>query len=371
LIPQQKPRTTHYFPALTGVRTVAAGMIYLHHFNFFSPALFGNFIHDFVSEFHVGVTIFFVLSGFLIYYLYADFIWREKKWLGRYFLNRFARIYPMYFLLTIIMFLPGICQQYCSGRVLFLNLSFLRGFFDEFKFTGISSGWSLTVEETFYTLFPLIIFLSSRIRLALQPLLFIGIGILLLFFSRGIDFHGFFSGPAFLFEFTFFGRCFEFFAGMWLARFFVNHSGSEVKKAFPVRTVAGILLILLCISLLVVNRRVNTGTSFLFGETIINNFSLPFGICLFFYGLLVEQSLIRRILSTPLFSILGKSSYIFYMIHNGVLFVFFYNRLHMNVLVIFVLLQLISILLYKTLEKPINVYIRRVGHQKLHLPLTS
>jgi len=36
------------------------------------------------------------------------------------------------------------------------NLTFLRGYSSRLKFTGIGAGWSLTVEETFYFLAPLI-----------------------------------------------------------------------------------------------------------------------------------------------------------------------------------------------------------------------
>jgi peptidoglycan/LPS O-acetylase OafA/YrhL len=31
-----------------------------------------------------------------------------------------------------------------------LNITFLRGFFDDFLFTGVSQGWSLSVEKSFY-----------------------------------------------------------------------------------------------------------------------------------------------------------------------------------------------------------------------------
>ena len=60
------------FPALTGIRALAAFMVYIHHYNPFSIEFFGKYIHDFFSEFHIGVTIFFVLSGFLICNRYFD-----------------------------------------------------------------------------------------------------------------------------------------------------------------------------------------------------------------------------------------------------------------------------------------------------------
>ncbi|MDP9229675.1 MAG: acyltransferase, partial [Bacteroidota bacterium] len=169
---------TRYFPVLTGVRTVAAAMVFFHHFNIFSPQIFGNFIYGFVSVFYVGVTIFFVLSGFLICYRYQHLVSLKKKWLKQYFINRFARIYPMYFLITIIYALPFICKCDFSNEfnILILNLTFLRGFFSDYRSTLITTGWSLTVEEMFYFLFPLIILFSGKIRLIFQPLIFLGVG---------------------------------------------------------------------------------------------------------------------------------------------------------------------------------------------------
>ena len=57
------------FDSLTSIRAVAAFMVYLHHFNPFI-GIKTLYIGDFISEFHIGVTIFFVLSGFLISYNY-------------------------------------------------------------------------------------------------------------------------------------------------------------------------------------------------------------------------------------------------------------------------------------------------------------
>ncbi|MBI3501194.1 MAG: acyltransferase [Bacteroidetes bacterium] len=355
---------SNYFPALTGIRTVASCMVFFHHFNPFKAVWFGNFFHDFIGEFHVGVTIFFVLSGFLICYRYYDDVKEGKAGIKPYLINRFARIYPMYFIITIISFLPFVCNCTFSENthVLFLNLTFLRGFFDEYKFTGIPGGWSLTVEELFYFLFPLLILISGRIKLIFQPLIFIGTGILLWLLFRNASFHGFFSSQQFLFEFTFFGRCIEFYAGIQLALLFMRRNNvSELQNKFY-KTLSGATYIIVCIGLLVINRWFSQEkNTFLFFETLINNIILPVGIAVFFYGLLTEKSIIRTMLATKLFTLLGKSSYIFYLIHNGFLFSFFYFALHLNIIVIFILLQCTSILLYFIAEKPLNNLIRRLA----------
>ena len=92
------------FPALTGVRAVAAFMVYMHHFNPFKTEIVGKNIHYFFDGFHIGVTLFFVLSGFLIAHRYFDDVDFEFK---SYLQKRIARIYPMYFILTSATFISG------------------------------------------------------------------------------------------------------------------------------------------------------------------------------------------------------------------------------------------------------------------------
>src|SRR5882724_7689761 len=356
------PDAARYFPPLTGIRIVAAYMVFLGHYGNFKIPWFDQLMHDLFHEFWVGVTIFFVLSGFLISYRYHDAISSGKIRMRDYFVYRFARIYPIYFIVTVIAFLPAICH--CSFRenirLIFLNLTFLRGFYDEYKFTGAATGWSLTVEETFYCLFPLIVLASSRVKIIFQPILLIGIGLVLWMIFRNIDFHGFFSSLSFLFEFTFFGRCFEFYAGIMLGIYLKKNKDALIPRPHVYRTTLGILYIIVCIGLLALNQKYSTGQgSFLFYETLINNFLLPPGIVLLFYGLLVEGSVVSKVLSSRLLGLIGKSSYVFYLIHNSFLFPALYFHLNQKLQWVFILLQIISTLAYLLIEKPLNLFIRR------------
>ena len=210
-----------YLPVLTGVRAVAAYLVYLHHFNPFRevPGLEGIFA-NLVREFHVGVPIFFVLSGFLITLRYVDSgSWTRPAW-ARYLRNRVARIYPLYFLLTALAFV-GIWHQtggFSLGSWL-LNVTFLRGFFEEYVYSGIAQGWTLTVEECFYLAAPLI-FLVLRRRpraLWLLPALLLGAGVGLVGLGQLLPFHSLFGNLRFMLLFTFFGRATEFFVGIQLA----------------------------------------------------------------------------------------------------------------------------------------------------------
>jgi peptidoglycan/LPS O-acetylase OafA/YrhL len=52
----------NYIPALTGVRALAAYLVFISHYAYIFDAGFPHFLRRFFLEFHIGVTIFFVLS---------------------------------------------------------------------------------------------------------------------------------------------------------------------------------------------------------------------------------------------------------------------------------------------------------------------
>ena len=348
------------FPALTGIRAIAAFMVYIHHFNPFSIEIFGKNIHDFFNEFHIGVTVFFVLSGFLICNRYFD----EPNFnFKNYIIKRVARIYPMYFILTSLtfVFFAFVYSQntWIDLYNYFYNITFLKGFSDDLKFTGIAQGWSLTVEEVFYFTAPIFFILisKSRVYLILVPLIFIGLGLLLVTYFSGFEYNGFMKSTSFMLDFTFFGRISEFFVGIGLALLIRKYS-----SIFKGITYFGLLGIILSICALVsLNGESGFGVDTLTGK-VINTIVLPvIGIAPLFLGLIKEKTLISDFLSSKALQLLGKSSYIFYLIHLGI-FVTILNKIASNQWFIFISLNLISIVLYLYIETPLNKWIRKNSH---------
>ena len=347
------------FPALTGVRALAAFMVYIHHYNPFTVALFGKNIHDFFSEFHIGVTLFFVLSGFLICNRYYD---EENFSFKDYFIKRFARIYPMYFLLTTFTFLFFAIFHSQTNLVdlknYFFNISFLKGFSVDFKFTGIAQGWSLTVEEMFYVLAPIFFILikRSKLYLILLPMFFIGLGLLLVSIFDGMDCYGFMNSINFMLDFTFFGRVTEFFVGIILALFLRKNGSNFMFKGMTYIGFGGIILSVWALVLL--KEGAGYGVDTLSGK-VINTLLLPvFGIAPLFWGLIKENTMLSKLFSTKIFVLLGKSSYIFYLIHLGI-FVTILNKISTNQWFVFIALNAISVVLYSYLESPLNKIIRK------------
>jgi peptidoglycan/LPS O-acetylase OafA/YrhL len=117
---------------------------------------------------------------------------------------------------------------------------------------------------------------------------------------------------------------------------------------------------------------------------ITNNYILCIAIALFFYGLLTEYTIMKKVLANPFVELLGKSSYIFYLVHLGWMYTLIhggFNGLNdyiftlydkwglnwhspfeydsLNLLYIFIVLNAISVLLFKCIEEPMNHYIRK------------
>lgn len=152
--------------SLTSLRFFAALYVLLFHSGagFLGkavPAL--SFLETFLGNGYLGLTFFFVLSGFILAHVYDGKL-RSRGDLGRFAMARFARIYPVY-LLALLLVLPLIFKD-LSWRSLpqffllqyWTPLSELRAL-DNTNFPG----WSLSVEMAFYLLFPAILWSFSRL----------------------------------------------------------------------------------------------------------------------------------------------------------------------------------------------------------------
>lgn len=382
----------NYIPALTGVRAMAAYLVFISHFAYVFDEKFPHSVQRFFNEFHIGVTIFFVLSGFLIAFRYFDSFKLTKDWFKQYLKNRVARIYPMYAILTIGAFIAFYFtnnQIVTAGHnpiaMFLMNIVFLRGFFDQLKFTGVAQGWSLTVEECFYFSAPFIFLIATKYKkFYIQPIAVTGLGVVLVLIFSHVNWYGFFGNFTFMMLYTFLGRCFEFFAGIQLALIVRRQKpdGNSKKKL----TYLGFILIFVCVwimSVLPIPQGQEAGLHNPLG-IITNNYLLALSITLFFYGILTETTLLKKILATPFVELLGKSSYIFYLVHLG----YMYNFLHfgfnwlndytfalydkwgvewhspfeydsLNLVYAFIVLNIISITLFKLIEEPLNHYIRK------------
>jgi peptidoglycan/LPS O-acetylase OafA/YrhL len=342
-----------YYPALTGFRALAAYLVFFHHANPFSKEGWQFFLYSFTNEFHVGVSLFFVLSGFLIYSRYAEEILTTTNWFKGYIQNRLARIYPLYFILTTLVFIVLVAtkkQEEGVGFSYFLNITFLKGFFDDYKFSGIAQGWSLTVEECFYLLAPIIFLYAKRIKLFHLGIIFLAIGFLLVFIFQNMNAYGFFCDFHFMLVYTFFGRSFEFLIGIWVAQ-----NLDTLKKIKTISfTYGGLIFLAISIVLLSQFTAGQSSEMNTIAGVAINNFILPIAVGMIIVGLILENTKFQKLMASPLMNLLGKSSYAFYLVHAGIFFAFLYRYISENIFVLFFLLNGLTIGLYYFIERPLN-----------------
>lgn len=340
-----------FFPALTGYRAIAAWLIFVYHFFPFKKPNIPSTIKNIASELHIGVDMFFVLSGFLITYRYFD---QNPIDFKKYMTNRIARIYPMYFLVTIFVFGNFyLVNQYWDiekTKEFFLSITLTKALFKDYFLSGIPQGWTLTLEELFYITAPLyFILIKKNIKL----LILIPIIIFLLCFLLKILANESFGG---FMQINISNHIFQFFTGIALA-ILIKKNVLE-KHHFKSFTTFGIInIILYLFTRHYIAQFIDFKNDFFRASELFILALL--GIAPLLYGLIFEKTIIQKILSSKLMILLGKSSYIFYLIHKGFIPIIFNDRISDNKVLLFIFLNIISILMFHYLEEPFNNFIRK------------
>jgi peptidoglycan/LPS O-acetylase OafA/YrhL len=213
------------------MRAIAAASIVVYHVWLYGgqgpPGLdFGSLTKIF-ANLRTGVTLFFVLSGFLLFRPYVGAALRGTKRpsTSSYFRNRALRILPAYWF--ILLFVAIVLERALlrSPAELTANLFFAQNYVPDYVRTlgpGIVPAWSLVIEVVFYLALPLLgalaIVLASRnrfgrIRAAFVPVvLMVVLGI-----ASKIALHGMDGGLHAVWAFSFFAHADWFAAGMALA----------------------------------------------------------------------------------------------------------------------------------------------------------
>jgi len=165
-----------HVPALDGVRGIAILLVLLYHFVTSLEVL--GLSSPYLLPFHLGwcgVDVFFALSGFLITGILLD-TKNAPHYFKSFYVRRLLRIFPLYYLaifvvLLLRMALPqaGVWGIYDSSwapgsllwpTLLLQNAANLRHGVDP---TGVLTHyWSLAVEEHFYLVWPLLVWLLPR-----------------------------------------------------------------------------------------------------------------------------------------------------------------------------------------------------------------
>ena len=189
-------KSTVYFPAVDGLRAVAVLLVFAAHY------LARYAYIDAIAKWGwAGVDIFFVLSGFLITGILYDTRHRGN-FFGSFYLRRSLRIFPLFYGVIIAILLLG-----CFGHPLYnrYNLAvplYLENFFGVLHaegctvsivfghktlLIGLGHFWSLALEEQFYLLWPISVWLVKD-RLSLSRVC-VGVSVFVLLLRTYLRFH--------------------------------------------------------------------------------------------------------------------------------------------------------------------------------------
>lgn len=156
--------------SLQALRALAAWMVVCHHFMqiFFDFHASGPIGQFFTDRGAVGVDIFFVISGLVIYLSTQD----KQMPAGRFLLNRAIRIVPAYWLYTALMGLMLVSLgQWLPHSAIDLPHFLLSLLFIPSENPGgyglyptLNVGWTLNYEMFFYLLFSLVFTVPQRHR---------------------------------------------------------------------------------------------------------------------------------------------------------------------------------------------------------------
>jgi peptidoglycan/LPS O-acetylase OafA/YrhL len=316
-----------YLKQLTFTRFLAALWVVLFH----SGNIFTNLsVIGFVSKGSLGVSYFFVLSGFVMMLAYYN---PNKPFFTKvFYLNRIARIYPLYLfatLLSIILkyFLFSKAFTFSDNLV---NILVLQAFFFPFSSTipeVFGLGWSLTTEFVFYALFPVLlqkIYLNIQITAkkiffitCIVWILSVGISSILqnLNTDNNLRFHDF------IFHFPLW-HINQFLIGNFFGLLFIQFKDKNLN--FPIEKYSDILLLVLFGSLLVALKILPFWTNkYSFFPYVINVHN---GVLAYLFGAIMlvlsfNKGVVRWLFSQPLLILLGEISYAIYLLQEVVMYI--------------------------------------------------
>lgn len=291
-------------PALTSLRFFAALMVFFSHLHFLreSPSrevseLFSNVLY----EGYIGVTFFFILSGFILSYAYQERSLGGGEY-SNYIISRVARIFPLH-LVTLVICVPVMlfASESLSLANLIANGTLTQAFFSDstIYFSFNAPAWSLSVEMFFYLFFPFLVVIRSWwLVLLLALVIMLKLLLSITISSEAIHYYMYISPPL---------RVADFIAGLLLFRLY---SAFKIESSAIATALQALSLIFL--GLLV---SLSSAATQALRYDIYYIAPMMFIILAFSY----QNGHLARLISARPLIVLGEASFAFYLIHQIVI----------------------------------------------------
>lgn len=360
--------SNRYLDKLASLRFFAALMVVFFHLGNTienNPGFMASVIRPISAYGYVGVSVFFVLSGFVISLANEHWKgWRPYIW------GRISRIYPPHLIVTLAFFTSGvvalISQKSLHGWLILLsNLSLAQALIphtDYFNSLNVVT-WSLSVEMFFYISFIGLRHFENRYLFALTVITYAVLLSCVLHYHHKWTFDIYWKlyvNPI--------ARLPEFLVGMCIYRLYKDGKLPRPwlpNFNFPIIGTA----MLACMYLVGIYGGMGGSNAELFDYSIV---PLPF-IALLMMALLDEHS--NSWMHNRSLVLLGEASFALYLLHRSVIHLL--KKIHgiphetsplitTLVLILFIILPIfISVLFYKLIEIPVTRNIRK------YLPITA
>jgi acyltransferase len=310
------------------------------------------FSTHFFKEGFVGVSFFFVLSGFIIAYNYQKKLQEKEITRRRFWVARIARVYPLHWLTLFIAAILGDYVVASGGldwcRHFLASLTLTHAYIPEadYYFSFNSPSWSLCCEQLFYICFPFLVPLTRNYKHLLY--IFCVTAILLvvgMHFTPEEEIKGYwYVNPIARFP--------DFIAGMLLFQLYGRLKDKPITfrqgSLMEIGAVTLFLTFYMCASEI---PKVYRYSCF---------YWLPVAVVLISFSL--QKGILSRILSHRFLVVGGEISYGFYLIHLFILLSYakwqkeagFDIAWYVSVPVLFGITVLLSLLSYRYFERPMN-----------------
>ena len=310
----------------------------------------------------IAVNYFYVLSGFIMAIAYYKINPEKPLNKKRYWIARFARIYPVYLVALLLMAVASFSDLGQKPLALPLHITMLQAWFTGYPMTLNNPGWSLSVEAFFYLCFPFL--LAMIYRYGLKQLTVITLIFWLVtqyVLLSGINSPDYTVNGA-LHDFVYYNPLMHinaFLAGL--------VCGVLFKKNAETRLPSSTLWLLGSIALIVILLEARPMIESLIGLNIAYTNGLIAPAFLVFIWLLASnKGRISKWLSHPILVLLGEASFSLYILQKPVFGIYnkvLEKRLNLgdvaDFYVALTLLIIVSIASYKLFETPARTLINR------------
>lgn len=334
--------------SLTGLRGLAAWWVVIYHFRdpiapYISPLFFRIIQHGYLA-----VDLFFILSGFVIYLNYhQDFETLTTANLKKFFIKRFARIYPLHITILVVYLVNPLAIYFFSkigsleGRYDFgyyiLSVLLIQNWGFTHTLMWNIPAWSISTETAAYLGFPFIVWLINKIKVHSA---FVGIALFALAIATVALVFNAFAASTLDDNIPAIGliRCLlQFNMGMILCRVYLDHYSTIMAKAWWFMLSSGVIL----------------ATGFTVG--LPDFIFIPFAYSLLLLGMTNAKIFPTLVFSSKPVVFLGNISYSTYLVHYFIKdwVKFLSDDIAITNFVIYIAVTLVaSIFLYQMIENP-------------------